>query len=96
MFNSIFWGLYQQTQALNPQSLQNSIGMSQGFQTAQQQMNAYNAMQQQRTALGRSLQRTARWMIDGEVCYSVKDFARKLFPEDEQAQMMLILRFGDV
>ena len=87
MFNTIFGGLYQQTQALNPQSLQNSIGMSQGFQTAQQQMNAYNAMQQQRTA---------RWMIEGEVCYSVKDFARKLFPEDEQAQMMLILRFGDV
>ena len=61
-----------------------------------QQMSLANAMQQSQLYNRYAQQRTARWMIDGEVCYSVKDFAKRLFPEDEQAQLMLILKFGDV
>jgi len=90
MFNSIFGalgqaaltgqGIYQ----TNPAALQNAYNNP---QLAQQQMQHYNNMVNQRTA---------RWMIDGEVCNGVKDFARKLYPEDEAAQMMLILKFGDV
>lgn len=94
MFNSIFGAMGQaaltgqgiySTGAQGAQGMQNAYGNS---ALAQQQLaNYYNQAQQQRTA---------RWMIDGEVCYSVKDFAKKLYPEDEAQQMMLILKFGDI
>ena len=93
MFDSIFGtaagnyaaqSMLGQATTQNPMSLANSLGNA---SLAQQQMAQYNRYAQQRQA---------RWMINGEVCYSVKDFAKRLFPEDEQAQLMLILKFGDV
>ena len=64
---------------------QGGLAQQQAYSNAQQSL--FNSMMNQRTA---------RWMIDGEVCYSVKDFAKKLYPDDEGAQMMIVLRFGDV
>ena len=36
-----------------------------------------------------------RWMINGEHYSSVKDFASALFPDDQELQMMLILKYGE-
>jgi len=90
MFNSIFGalgqaaltgqGIYQS----NPQALQNAHGNPQLAQ--QQMMAAYNRAQQQRTA---------RWMINGEVFNSAKDFALAMWPDDEQARLMFALKYPD-
>lgn len=96
MFNSIFGGLggLYQTTATNPQSLQNSMAMSQGFQTAQQaslaqqQMNAYTQqMAQQFTP--------PKWVIDGKKFKSSQEFAEHIWPDDEQARLMFALKYGN-
>ena len=101
MFNSIFGTAATNAAAQNMFGQSTSTQSAQGMQNAHQgglanQNTYYNALQQSALYNQMLNQRTARWMIDGEVCYSVKDFAKKLFPEDEQAQLMLVLRFGDV
>lgn len=88
MFNSIFGamgqaaltgqGIYQ----TNPQALQNAYNNSQQAQNALAQQ--YNAAQQQRTAL---------WMINGQVFNSADDFARHIWPDDEEARLMFKLKY---
>lgn len=95
MWNSIF-GQAASNAAINNYLSNPAQGMANQYQGGLANQNTYsNALQQ--SALYNQLlnQRTARWMIDGEVCYSVKDFAKKLYPEDEQAQLMIVLRFGE-
>jgi hypothetical protein len=89
MFNSIFGALGQAAITGTGQYQNNSL--------AQQNYNNQASLAQQQALYNQyAQQRTAKWMINGEVCYSVKDFAKKLYPEDEQAQLMIILKFGDV
>ena len=89
MFNSIFGGLggLYQTTVTTPQSLQNSISMSSGFQTAQQQMQAYN------NQLARQFT-TAKWMINGQKFNTAEEFALHLWPDDENARLMFVLKYG--
>ncbi len=96
MFNSIFGGLggLYQTTATNPQSLQNSISLSQGFQTAQQaslaqqQMNAYaQQMAQQFTP--------PKWVIAGQRFKTSKDFAEHIWPDDAEARLMFLMKYPD-
>lgn len=89
MFNSIFGamgqsaltgqGLYQN----NPQALQNAYNNP---QLANQQMHAYNQAR---------MQNKARWMIDGVIYSNSREFAKALFPDDEEAVMMFILKYGE-
>jgi len=96
MFNSIF-GQAAGNTAINTYLSNPAQGMANQMGTglAQQQNTYSNALQQSQLYNQMLNQRTARWMIDGEVCSGVKDFARRLFPEDEQSQMMLILKYGE-
>ena len=96
MFNSIFGGLggLYQTTATNPQSLQNSISMSQGFQTAQQAMMA----QQQMTAYTQQMAQQfapPKWVVNGHRFKSSKEFAEHIWPDDEQARLMFALKYPD-
>jgi hypothetical protein len=85
MFNSIFGALGQQSlYQNNPSALQNGYNQQMSNQLAQQQMAQYNKYAQQRTA---------RWMINGEVFNSAQDFALHLWPDDEEARLMFCLKY---
>ena len=56
-----------------------------GLQQQQAMMGAYNQARM-----------PARWAIDGHEFTNARDFAKFLYPEDEQAQLMIVLKFGDV
>ncbi len=85
MFNSIFGALGQQgLYQNNPSALQNGYNQQMSNQLAQQQMAQYNKYAQQRTA---------RWMINGEVFNSAQDFALHLWPDDEEARLMFCLKY---
>jgi hypothetical protein len=94
MFNNIFddlGGLYA-SQSLNPQALQNSIG--QGLGLSQSMMNQTLAQQQMQAYKYAQQQRTARWMINGQVFKNAEEFAEYIWPDDEQARLMFVLKFG--
>lgn len=86
MFNSIFgaWG----QAALTGQGIyQNDPSLLQNTYNQQ----AQNALAQQYNA---ALQQP-RWMINGQRFANSDEFARHLFPDDEQARLMFKLKYPD-
>ena len=96
MFNSIFGGLggLYQTTATNPQSLQNSMSMSSGFQTAQQAMMAQQQMNAYTQQMAQQFN-PPKWVIAGQKFNSAEEFARHLWPDDENARLMFALKYGN-
>lgn len=94
MINSIFGnalgGLLGSTASQSNQA--NQLGLQNGYNQqmsnaiAQQQMAQYNRYAQQRLA---------KWMINGEVFMSSKDFALHIWPDDESARLMFALKYPD-
>ena len=90
MFNSIFGALGQQAitgtgmYQNNPSAAPNGYNQQMNNAIAQQQMAQYNKYAQQRTA---------KWMVNGEVFNSAQDFALHLWPDDEQARLMFCLKY---
>jgi succinylglutamate desuccinylase len=71
------------------------------FGNAQQSglMNQYQGgLQQQQAIMGayNQARMPARWVVDGHEFTNAREFAKFLYPEDEQAQLMIVLKFGDV
>lgn len=94
MFNNIFDGLgaLYQSQSSNPQALQNSVG--QGLGLSQSMMNQTLAQQQMQAYNYAAQQRVARWMINGQVFKNAEEFAEYIWPDDEQARLIFVLKFG--
>lgn len=86
--NAAAQSVFGQQQYSNQQGLANQANPYQGGLAQQQaMMNAYNATM---------MQNKPRWVIDGISYPNVKSFAKAMFPDDEQAQMMLVLKYGDI
>jgi 2-methylaconitate cis-trans-isomerase PrpF len=76
-------GIYQSSLANNKfQGLSGQMGIS----LAQQQMANYNAAM---------MQNTPRWMIDGKVFKSSKEFAEHIWPDSPEDRMVFALRYPD-
>jgi hypothetical protein len=56
-------------------------------QLAQQQMSAYNA------AMMQNQQSMTKWMLDGRAYNSSQEFALALYPDDEQARLLFVLKY---
>lgn len=87
LFDSLFGGgLAQYTQ---PQQMPGQYTNAQmNTSIAAQQLQFFNNA-------GWNSQPRTKWMIHGEACANVQEFAKKLYPEDPAQQMMLILRLGE-
>jgi hypothetical protein len=100
MFNSIF-GINPHQQFGHPQSAQNASGLQNAQQgqlgnaaMAQQQANAYSqALQQSQlfNQMQRAAGRTSPWVFNNKPC-TLQQFAREIFPDDEQAQLIFVLK----
>ena len=95
MWSSIFGSGV--TSSLHPNSAQQAYGlqnaqsgiMSNSAQAmAQQQANAYNQAMYQRLY---GQQATSKWVYNGKTC-TLRQFAKMVFPDDEQAQLVFVLK----
>ena len=73
-------GIYQ----TNPAMLQNAYGQGQANATIAAMQRQYNQALAQ-----------PRWMIDGQRFANSDEFARHLFPDDEQARLMFKLKYPE-
>jgi hypothetical protein len=98
LFDSIFGSSSQNNQAINYFGAygQNPSSM---YNNSQAQMNSSMASQIASQAYTQAMmmnsQRMTKWMVHGEACANVQEFAKKLYPDDPESQMMLILRLGE-
>ena len=99
LFDSLFGGSLSQYTSSNPQ--QTGLGQlgaaNSSSQYTQAQMNSSMAAQQMQAYNNafRNIPQITKWMIHGEACANVQEFAKKLYPDDPESQMMLILRLGE-
>jgi hypothetical protein len=92
MFNSIF-GSAAQAYAAQQMFGSSARGSQQGLAN---QMNASAAQQQAAQAYNAAMmQNRTRWMINGVSYPNAKEFAKALFPGDDQARLMFALKYGE-
>lgn len=96
MWDSIFG---QATQGVSGQGMANQQAPYTQMNQAAQQLSLSNSLAQQQaynnalsTGMGMyQQQQLPQWVYDNCVC-TLEEFAKKIFPDDEQAQFMFILR----
>lgn len=86
MFNSIF-GSGMFGNAGQATSSYNQSYFSSSGQAAQQAQQAYNA------AMMQNQQTMTKWMLDGRAYNSSQEFALALYPDDEQARLLFVLKY---
>jgi hypothetical protein len=100
MWGNIF-GINPHQQFGHPQSAQQAYGMQNAQQAqlgpagmAQQQANAYSqALQQSQlfNQMQRAASMTPQWVFNNKPC-TLRQFAKEVFPDDEQAQLIFVLK----
>jgi len=91
--NSAFDAAYYQRQS----QLANQYGQAQQQARGQQAMNQYAQQQAMAGLLGnyQMYKEPAKWVYAGRDC-SVQEFAELMWPDDEQARLMFVLKHGGV
>ena len=91
LFDSIF-GTRAQNSAMNSYSGNQGIANSTAWNSQNQLANAYN---QQLLGQYQMAGNKPRWVYNGVDC-NLKEFTELMWPDDEQARLMFILKHGGV
>ena len=91
LFDSIF-GTSAQNSAMNSYAGNQGIANNTAWTTQNQLANAYN---QQLMAQYQMMRNKPKWVYNGVDC-NLKEFTELMWPDDEQARLMFILKHGGV
>jgi hypothetical protein len=91
LFDSIF-GSSPANQAMNSFASNQGIANSNAWTTQNQLANAYNQQLMNQYQMARN---KPKWVYNGIDC-DVNEFALLMWPDDEQARLMFILKHGGV